>query len=104
MLRIFQYGFTARKNGHGFGPHSRALLAQSMGGSLCAQSDGPGQGAAFTLELRAPRCPGLAQPRRGGSWLLRALSCLRFSMASVRSRTAVSSVSNSRRTPLSLDR
>jgi len=51
MLRIFQYGFTARKDGHGFGLHSCALLAQSMGGSLCAQSDGPGQGATFTLEL-----------------------------------------------------
>lgn len=51
MLRIFQYGFTARKDGHGFGLHSCALLAQSMGGSLRAQSDGPGQGATFTLEL-----------------------------------------------------
>ncbi|HEX5750706.1 MAG TPA: ATP-binding protein [Archangium sp.] len=51
MLRIFQYGFTARTDGHGFGLHSCALLARSMGGSLYAQSDGPGQGAAFTLEL-----------------------------------------------------
>ncbi len=48
--------------------------------------------------------PGRTQPRRGASWLLRASSCLRFSMASLRSRTAVSSVSNSRRTPLSLER
>ncbi|HEX5748374.1 MAG TPA: ATP-binding protein [Archangium sp.] len=51
MRQIFQYGFTARKDGHGFGLHGCALLAQSMGGSLRARSDGPSQGAAFTLEL-----------------------------------------------------
>jgi len=51
MLRIFQYGFTAKKDGHGFGLHSCALHARSMGGSLQAHSDGPGQGATFTLEL-----------------------------------------------------
>jgi PAS domain S-box-containing protein len=51
MLRIFQYGFTAKKDGHGFGLHSCALHAQSMGGCLRAHSDGPGQGATFTLEL-----------------------------------------------------
>ncbi|HYO74114.1 MAG TPA: ATP-binding protein [Archangium sp.] len=51
MRQIFQYGFTARKDGHGFGLHGCALLAQSMGGTLRARSDGPGQGATFTLEL-----------------------------------------------------
>ncbi|HYO60181.1 ATP-binding protein [Archangium sp.] len=51
MLRIFQYGFTAKKDGHGFGLHSCALHARSMGGSLRAHSAGPGQGATFTLEL-----------------------------------------------------
>jgi PAS domain S-box-containing protein len=51
MSRIFDHGFTTRKNGHGFGLHSGALAAKEMGGALLAKSDGPGQGATFTLEL-----------------------------------------------------
>ena len=51
VTRIFSYGFTTRKNGHGFGLHSGALAAKEMGGSLNATSNGPGQGAAFILEL-----------------------------------------------------
>jgi signal transduction histidine kinase/ligand-binding sensor domain-containing protein len=49
--RIFAHGFTTKKDGHGFGLHSGALAAREMGGSLTVQSDGPGQGATFTLEL-----------------------------------------------------
>jgi ligand-binding sensor domain-containing protein/signal transduction histidine kinase len=49
--RIFAHGFTTKKDGHGFGLHSGALAAKEMGGSLTVQSDGPGQGATFTLEL-----------------------------------------------------
>lgn len=51
LTRIFSHGFTTRKNGHGFGLHSCALAAIEMGGTLTARSDGPGQGAVFTLEL-----------------------------------------------------
>jgi len=51
LTRIFNHGFTTRRNGHGFGLHSGALAAKEMGGSLTAHSDGPGQGATFTLEL-----------------------------------------------------
>ncbi|HEX8818310.1 MAG TPA: ATP-binding protein, partial [Archangium sp.] len=51
VTRIFQYGFTTRKEGHGFGLHSSALAAQELGGSLTVHSDGPGRGATFTLEL-----------------------------------------------------
>jgi signal transduction histidine kinase len=51
MTRIFIHGFTTRKNGHGFGLHSGALAAKELGGSLSAQSDGPNQGATFTLVL-----------------------------------------------------
>jgi signal transduction histidine kinase len=51
LSRIFNHGFTTRKNGHGFGLHSAALTAQEMGGTLTAQSEGPGRGATFTLEL-----------------------------------------------------
>jgi signal transduction histidine kinase len=51
LTRIFQYGFTTREEGHGFGLHSSALAAQEMGGALTVHSDGPGRGATFTLEL-----------------------------------------------------
>ena len=51
LTRIFNHGFTTRKDGHGFGLHSGALAAKEMGGSLHVRSDGPGRGAAFTLEL-----------------------------------------------------
>ena len=51
LTRIFEHGFTTKKKGHGFGLHSGALTAKEMGGSLTVHSDGPGQGATFTLEL-----------------------------------------------------
>ena len=51
LTRIFNHGFTTRKDGHGFGLHSGALAAKEMGGSLYAHSDGVGRGATFTLEL-----------------------------------------------------
>jgi signal transduction histidine kinase len=51
LTRIFNHGFTTRKGGHGFGLHSSALAAKEMGGSLRVHSDGPNQGATFTLEL-----------------------------------------------------
>jgi signal transduction histidine kinase len=54
MTRIFNHGFTTRKGGHGFGLHSSALAAGELGGSLTVRSDGPGHGAAFTLELPCP--------------------------------------------------
>jgi PAS domain S-box-containing protein len=61
VTRIFNHGFTTRKEGHGFGLHSAALAAKELGGSLFAHSDGPGQGATFTLEL--PLDSGAAGPR-----------------------------------------
>jgi signal transduction histidine kinase len=57
LTRIFQYGFTTRQEGHGFGLHSSALAAQEMGGTLTVHSEGPGHGATFILEL-----PYLAAP------------------------------------------
>ncbi len=51
LTRIFSFGFTTRRNGHGFGLHSGALAAKEMGGSLTARSEGPGKGASFVLEL-----------------------------------------------------
>jgi C4-dicarboxylate-specific signal transduction histidine kinase len=55
MTKIFNYGFTTKKDGHGFGLHSGANAAKEMGGSLSARSDGPGRGAEFTLELPTTR-------------------------------------------------
>lgn len=51
LTRIFQHGFTTKKNGHGFGLHSGANAAHQLGGRLTARSDGPGHGAEFVLEL-----------------------------------------------------
>lgn len=51
LARIFQHGFTTKKGGHGFGLHSSANAAREMGGRLLVDSDGPGRGARFTLEL-----------------------------------------------------
>ena len=51
LKKIFNHGFTTKKDGHGFGLHSGANAAKEMGGSLTAHSDGPGKGAEFTLKL-----------------------------------------------------
>jgi C4-dicarboxylate-specific signal transduction histidine kinase len=51
LARIFQHGFTTKQDGHGFGLHSGANAAREMGGNLNVESNGPGRGATFTLEL-----------------------------------------------------
>ena len=51
LSRIFAHGFTTRAEGHGFGLHSAANAAREMNGSLEVFSDGPGQGATFTLDI-----------------------------------------------------
>ena len=51
LTRIFAHGFTTKSTGHGFGLHSGALAAKQLGGSLRVESEGPGLGATFTLEL-----------------------------------------------------
>jgi PAS domain S-box-containing protein len=60
MQRLFQHGFTTRAAGHGFGLHSGAIAAQELGGALRVESEGPGRGAAFTLEL--PLAPPSTRP------------------------------------------
>jgi PAS domain S-box-containing protein len=51
LTKIFNHGFTTKKDGHGFGLHSGANAAKEMGGRLTGHSHGPGKGAEFTLEL-----------------------------------------------------
>ena len=50
-IRIFNHGFTTKKDGHGFGLHSGALTAKELGGTLTVFSEGTGRGSTFTLEL-----------------------------------------------------
>ena len=51
LTRIFSHGFTTKRGGHGFGLHSAANAAREMGGKLSVQSEGPGKGATFVLDL-----------------------------------------------------
>jgi C4-dicarboxylate-specific signal transduction histidine kinase len=51
LSRLFEFGFTTRKEGHGFGLHTSAILAKELAGDLAAHSDGPGAGAKFVLTL-----------------------------------------------------
>ena len=51
IVRLFEYGFTTKDEGHGFGLHVSANTAKELGGSLACHSEGPGKGATFTLEL-----------------------------------------------------
>ena len=51
MIRIFNHGFTTKRDGHGFGLHSGALTAKEIGGTLTVYSEGTGRGSKFTLEL-----------------------------------------------------
>lgn len=51
LTRIFSYGFTTKKSGHGFGLHSGALAANELGGALSVTSAGPGLGAMFVLDI-----------------------------------------------------
>ncbi len=95
LVRIFEFGFTTRKDGHGFGLHNGALAAQELGGALTAQSAGPGQGALFVLELpchptnRARSIPSL--------WK----EIPEFSSLTIRAQSTKASVESSVRPPLS---
>jgi DNA-binding LacI/PurR family transcriptional regulator/signal transduction histidine kinase len=52
---IFAYGFTTKKDGHGFGLHSCANYMTEMEGKIWAESEGAGRGAAFVVQLREPK-------------------------------------------------
>ena len=51
LERLFAFGYTTKKGGHGFGLHASAIAAEELGGALTAQSEGRGRGASFSLEL-----------------------------------------------------
>ena len=62
MTRLFEFGFTTKKDGHGFGLHASAILAKEMGGELTARSEGLNRGACFTVRL--PVAAAEVEPRR----------------------------------------
>lgn len=49
LKKVFQFGFTNQADGHGFGLHACADIINKMGGTITAESRGPGKGATFTL-------------------------------------------------------
>jgi signal transduction histidine kinase len=51
--RIWEFGFTTKTHGHGFGLHRAAVAAQQLGGSVAASSAGLGQGACFSVKIPA---------------------------------------------------
>ena len=53
LARMFGYGFTTKLEGHGFGLYTSIEAVREMNGELRVQSDGPGTGAEFVLELPA---------------------------------------------------
>lgn len=51
LARVFELGFTTKKDGHGFGLHSSANAAREMGANLDVDSEGEGKGATFSLQF-----------------------------------------------------
>lgn len=51
IKKIFEYGFTTRKEGHGYGLSYCFKTAARMGGDLSVSSPGEGKGACFTLKI-----------------------------------------------------
>jgi NO-binding membrane sensor protein with MHYT domain len=54
LARLFTFGFTTKKDGHGFGLHASAILSKELQGEISAHSEGSGHGARFTLRLPLP--------------------------------------------------
>lgn len=51
LNKIFIFGFTTKKSGHGFGLHASALAINELGGEIFAQSEGHEKGATFAVYL-----------------------------------------------------
>jgi len=51
LSRLWQFGYTTKKKGHGFGLHNSANAAREIGATLTAHSDGVGRGSRFILRL-----------------------------------------------------
>jgi signal transduction histidine kinase len=66
VQKIFNYGFTTKPTGNGFGLHSAANAMTEIGGTIRVHSDGPGRGAIFTIEFPLP-VAGKGGQDQGGS-------------------------------------
>jgi signal transduction histidine kinase len=51
LPRVWEFGFTTKTHGHGFGLHSAAVAAQELGATVAADSAGAGQGACFSVKI-----------------------------------------------------
>jgi signal transduction histidine kinase len=51
LPRIWEFGFTTKAHGHGFGLHTSAVAAQQLGGTIAGNSPGPGLGASFRVTI-----------------------------------------------------
>lgn len=51
IQHLFEYGFKKRSDGHGFGLHHSAIVANELGGKISVNSDGLGKGASFKLSI-----------------------------------------------------
>jgi signal transduction histidine kinase len=51
LPRVWEFGFTTKPHGHGFGLHSSAVAAQQLGGTVAAHSAGRELGACFTVTI-----------------------------------------------------
>ncbi len=61
--KLFNFGFTTKTRGSGFGLHSSANYLIANNGRLTARSEGPGLGAEFTVHLpAAPQTDPAQQP------------------------------------------
>ncbi len=49
--KIFNYGFTTKKTGHGFGLHNSANTAEQLNGDLTVVSEGYNKGTSFKLKI-----------------------------------------------------
>ncbi|HLQ14214.1 MAG TPA: MHYT domain-containing protein [Steroidobacteraceae bacterium] len=64
LHRLFEFGFTTKTDGHGFGLHSSAILAKELRGDVSGHSEGPGRGARFTLRLPLTAASQIADRKR----------------------------------------
>jgi PAS domain S-box-containing protein len=51
MANLWQFGYTTKVDGHGFGLHNSANAAQEIGATIAAFSEGVGEGSRFVLRL-----------------------------------------------------
>jgi signal transduction histidine kinase len=52
LEKIFTYGFTTKKEGHGFGLNMSFRFISDIGGQIIAESGGRGKGSVFTIYLK----------------------------------------------------